>query len=111
MAFWVSGHKAIKLYKGEIKLASKGEAATATSNWEIKKLIFYLAMGIFAGVVGGMLGLGGGFIMGPLFIEMGVPPQVNNIAILKRISFYIDRITSSTTLLPPRPHQRLLVPT
>lgn len=29
-----------------------------------------------AGVVGGLLGLGGGFIMGPLFLELGVPPQV-----------------------------------
>jgi uncharacterized membrane protein YfcA len=29
-----------------------------------------------AGTVGGMLGLGGGFILGPLFLEMGIPPQV-----------------------------------
>lgn len=31
-----------------------------------------------AGVVGGLLGLGGGFIMGPLFLELGVPPQVDS---------------------------------
>lgn len=31
-----------------------------------------------AGVVGGMLGLGGGFILGPLFLELGVPPQVSS---------------------------------
>ncbi|KHG04871.1 hypothetical protein F383_28778 [Gossypium arboreum] len=31
-----------------------------------------------AGVVGGLLGLGGGFIMGPLFLELGVPPQVSS---------------------------------
>lgn len=30
-----------------------------------------------AGIVGGLLGLGGGFIMGPLFLELGVPPQVS----------------------------------
>lgn len=33
--------------------------------------------GISAGIVGGLLGLGGGFIMGPLFLELGVPPQVS----------------------------------
>ncbi|XP_031282659.1 sulfite exporter TauE/SafE family protein 3-like [Pistacia vera] len=29
-----------------------------------------------AGLVGGLLGIGGGFIMGPLFLELGIPPQV-----------------------------------
>jgi len=29
-----------------------------------------------AGMVGGLLGLGGGFILGPLFLELGIPPQV-----------------------------------
>ncbi|TXG69053.1 hypothetical protein EZV62_003988 [Acer yangbiense] len=28
------------------------------------------------GLLGGMLGLGGGFILGPLFLELGIPPQV-----------------------------------
>jgi len=28
------------------------------------------------GMVGGLLGLGGGFILGPLFLEMVIPPQV-----------------------------------
>ncbi|KAG8486523.1 hypothetical protein CXB51_020030 [Gossypium anomalum] len=27
-------------------------------------------------MVGGLLGLGGGFILGPLFLELGIPPQV-----------------------------------
>ncbi|GFY86376.1 sulfite exporter TauE/SafE family protein [Actinidia rufa] len=30
----------------------------------------------FSGIVGGLLGLGGGFILGPLFLELGIPPQV-----------------------------------
>ncbi|TVU09237.1 hypothetical protein EJB05_42721 [Eragrostis curvula] len=29
-------------------------------------------------LVGGLLGLGGGFIMGPLFLELGIPPQVSS---------------------------------
>ncbi|KAF9620342.1 hypothetical protein IFM89_011077, partial [Coptis chinensis] len=31
---------------------------------------------LLTGVVGGLLGLGGGFILGPLFLELGIPPQV-----------------------------------
>ncbi|KAL2516172.1 Sulfite exporter TauE/SafE family protein [Forsythia ovata] len=34
--------------------------------------------GILAGIVGGLLGLGGGFILGPLFLELGIPPQVSS---------------------------------
>lgn len=40
------------------------------------KLIVYSFLGLVAGMVGGLLGLGGGFILGPLFLEMGIPPQV-----------------------------------
>jgi hypothetical protein len=31
---------------------------------------------LIVGIVGGLLGLGGGFILGPLFIGLGIPPQV-----------------------------------
>jgi uncharacterized membrane protein YfcA len=30
---------------------------------------------LIAGIVGGLLGLGGGFILGPLFIGLGIPPH------------------------------------
>jgi len=42
---------------------------------------------VLAGIVGGLLGLGGGFILGPLFLEMGVPPQVPS------LPFYYLQIT------------------
>lgn len=42
----------------------------------MQQLILCCCSGILAGVVGGLLGLGGGFILGPLFLELGVPPQV-----------------------------------
>ncbi|KAK8547421.1 hypothetical protein V6N13_098131 [Hibiscus sabdariffa] len=43
----------------------------------------YEAVSLYKGTrsrwrVGGLLGLGGGFIMGPLFLELGVPPQVSS---------------------------------
>ncbi|KAH6760636.1 Sulfite exporter TauE/SafE family protein [Perilla frutescens var. frutescens] len=71
----VSGYEALGLYKGWRKLGSKGEAGT---NFKVHQLLIYGLFGIIAGLVGGLLGLGGGFIMGPLFLELGVPPQVSS---------------------------------
>ena len=67
-------HQAINLYKGRRVIVSKGEAGT---NWGVCRLILYSFIGLFAGVLGGMLGLGGGFILNPVFLEIGIPPQVH----------------------------------
>ncbi|KAE8694026.1 ATP-dependent DNA helicase DDM1-like [Hibiscus syriacus] len=69
----VTAFEAICLYKGRRVIASKGKEVT---NWKIYQLLLYCSCGIIAGVVGGLLGLGGGFILGPLFLELGIPPQV-----------------------------------
>lgn len=71
----VSGYEGLSLYKGWRKLGSKGEAGT---NFKVHQLIIYGLFGVLAGLVGGLLGLGGGFIMGPLFLELGIPPQVSS---------------------------------
>lgn len=71
----VSGYEAVALYKGRRKIASKGDVST---EWRVHQLILYCACGIMAGVLGGLLGLGGGFVLGPLFLELGIPPQVYN---------------------------------
>ncbi|PNX83547.1 hypothetical protein L195_g039591, partial [Trifolium pratense] len=60
---------------GKRVIASKGDQQT---NWSVKQLILYCSIGIIAGIVGGLLGLGGGFILGPLFIGLGIPPQVSS---------------------------------
>ncbi|KAK9165559.1 hypothetical protein Scep_000750 [Stephania cephalantha] len=73
IAVSVSLYEAICLYKGKRVIASIGKE---TSNWKAHQLVFYCFCGILAGIVGGLLGLGGGFILGPLFLELGVPPQV-----------------------------------
>ncbi|XVF17880.1 hypothetical protein REPUB_Repub10bG0162800 [Reevesia pubescens] len=67
--------EAISLYKGTRVIASKGKEVT---NWKIYQILFYCSCGIIAGMVGGLLGLGGGFILGPLFLELGIPPQVTS---------------------------------
>ncbi|KAA3457211.1 Transmembrane protein TauE like protein [Gossypium australe] len=71
----VSSCEAVFLYKGRRKIASKGDVV---ANWRVHKLVIYCGFGVLAGVLGGMLGLGGGFILGPLFLEMGIPPQVSS---------------------------------
>lgn len=54
-------------------IKSKGKEIT---NLKIHQIFLYCLCGIIAGMVGGLLGLGGGFILGPLFLELGIPPQV-----------------------------------
>ncbi|KAK7839124.1 sulfite exporter TauE/SafE family protein 3 [Quercus suber] len=75
VTFGVSAYEAVNLYKGKRVIASKGEDGT---NWKVHQLVLYCSCGILAGVVGGLLGLGGGFILGPLFLELGIPPQVSS---------------------------------
>lgn len=69
----VAGYEAVSLYKGKRVISSKGDEG---SGFTVLQLVFYCFIGVLAGLVGGLLGLGGGFILGPVFLELGVPPQV-----------------------------------
>ncbi|XP_037493639.1 sulfite exporter TauE/SafE family protein 3 isoform X2 [Jatropha curcas] len=71
----VTIYQAVRLHKGQRRIASKGAAGT---DLRVVKLVMYCFCGFLAGAVGGLLGLGGGFILGPLFLEMGIPPQVSS---------------------------------
>ncbi|WOL09315.1 hypothetical protein Cni_G18068 [Canna indica] len=71
----VSGYEAVSLYRGKKVFSSKGGEET---KFTILQLVFYCSIGVLAGLVGGLLGLGGGFILGPVFLEIGVPPQVSS---------------------------------
>ncbi|XP_021804235.1 sulfite exporter TauE/SafE family protein 3-like, partial [Prunus avium] len=73
IAVSVTLFEAICLCKGTRVIASKGKEIT---NWKLHQIFLYCSCGIVAGMVGGLLGLGGGFILGPLFLELGIPPQV-----------------------------------
>ncbi|XP_020518310.1 sulfite exporter TauE/SafE family protein 3 isoform X3 [Amborella trichopoda] len=75
IAMGVSLYEAVSLYKGWRVIASNGDAGT---NWKIHQLVLYCFCGILAGIVGGLLGVGGGSILGPIFLELGVPPQVSS---------------------------------
>ncbi|XP_073129515.1 sulfite exporter TauE/SafE family protein 3-like isoform X2 [Henckelia pumila] len=75
VSFGVSGYQAICLYKGWRKIEFKGDEG---ANLQVLQLIAFGFFGVMAGIVGGLLGLGGEFIMGPLFLELGIPPQVSS---------------------------------
>lgn len=77
VAAGVSLYEAVSLYNGKRVIASKGNEVT---EWTIIRLVLYCLTGIVAGMVGGLLGLGGGFILGPLFLELGIPPQVRKLS-------------------------------
>jgi hypothetical protein len=47
----------------------------ASIEWSPTQLIFCAFCGLLSGTVGGLLGSGGGFILGPL-LELGFIPQV-----------------------------------
>uniref|UniRef100_A0A803KVV4 Sulfite exporter TauE/SafE family protein n=2 Tax=Chenopodium quinoa TaxID=63459 RepID=A0A803KVV4_CHEQI len=73
IAVSVTLYEAVGLYNGTKVLSSKGKEI---SSYKVHQIFLYSMCGVIAGMVGGLLGLGGGFIMGPLFLELGIPPQV-----------------------------------
>ncbi|PUZ70397.1 hypothetical protein GQ55_2G227000 [Panicum hallii var. hallii] len=75
VAVGVTMYEAHDLMTGKKVLSSKGSQQNALKP---RQLFVYCQLGIVAGLVGGLLGVGGGFIIGPLFLELGVPPQVSS---------------------------------
>ncbi|KAH1250889.1 Sulfite exporter TauE/SafE family protein 3 [Glycine max] len=73
IAVGMSSYEAVRLYKGKRIIASKGDQQ---SHWCVFQLVLFCACGTLAGMIAGLLGLGGGFILGPLFLGLGIPPQV-----------------------------------
>ena len=72
--------KAIQLYIRNKKTVPDVEGtliSVAELHWTMPMLCGCALVGLLAGTVGGLLGLGGGFILGPVFLEMGVPPEVS----------------------------------
>ncbi|CAJ1938425.1 unnamed protein product [Sphenostylis stenocarpa] len=73
IALGMSSYQAMRLYKGQSTIASKGDQQTQL---RVSHLILFCGCGTLAGTIAGLLGLGGGFIMAPLFLGLGIPPQV-----------------------------------
>ncbi|CAI9778960.1 unnamed protein product [Fraxinus pennsylvanica] len=79
VALAVFGYECVKLYKESKKRRKAGNLESiceAAIEWTGTNLAFCAVCGILGGTVGGLLGSGGGFILGPLLLEIGVIPQV-----------------------------------
>lgn len=79
VALVVYGFEAVKLYKESKERRMNGNMESvceATIQWSALQLAFCAFAGLLGGTVGGLLGSGGGFILGPLLLELGVIPQV-----------------------------------
>ncbi|XP_057983606.1 sulfite exporter TauE/SafE family protein 4 isoform X2 [Malania oleifera] len=79
IAMGVFGYEAVKLYRESKKRRTEGNrecVCEASINWTAVDLAFCSLCGILGGTVGGLLGSGGGFVLGPLLLEIGVIPQV-----------------------------------
>ncbi|KAL2616201.1 hypothetical protein AAZV13_08G112700 [Glycine max] len=84
IAVGMSSYQAMRLYKGQRIIGSKGDQQT---NWRVLQLILFCACGILAGTIAGLLGLGGGFILAPLFLGIGIPPQVASATSILAMAF------------------------
>ncbi|KAJ0714487.1 putative transmembrane protein TauE [Helianthus annuus] len=79
VALAVFGYECVKLYKESKKRRDTGNPESvceAAIDWAAPQLMFCAFCGVLGGTVGGLLGSGGGFILGPLLLEIGVMPQV-----------------------------------
>ncbi|KAK7261582.1 hypothetical protein RIF29_27896 [Crotalaria pallida] len=65
-------YQAIGLYQGWRFISSKDQG----THWPFHHLILASVCAVLAGIIGGLLGVGSGFVMGPLFLELGILPQV-----------------------------------
>lgn len=79
IAFGVFSWEATKLWRKSKERRMHGNlecVCEASIQWSALQLIFCALCGLLGGTVGGLLGSGGGFILGPLLLEIGVIPQV-----------------------------------
>ncbi|KAM1094262.1 hypothetical protein ACFX2B_009163 [Malus domestica] len=79
IALGVFGYESVKLCKEYKKRMSAGNTESiceASIAWTPIHIAFCALCGILGGTVGGLLGSGGGFVLGPLLLEIGVIPQV-----------------------------------
>ncbi|KAF9591722.1 hypothetical protein IFM89_006068 [Coptis chinensis] len=79
VALAVFGYEARKLYTESKKRRMCGNTESvceAEIQWTVLNIVFCALCGMLGGTVGGLLGSGGGFILGPLLLELGVIPQV-----------------------------------
>lgn len=66
--------------------------------WTTKLIILYPIYGLFAGCMAGFLGIGGGLILGPLLLDLGIHPIVST-ATSNFLVVFISCATTSQYIL------------
>lgn len=56
-------------------MAGRQDAVVAMAEMELRDLLVALPLGLLAGALAGLLGIGGGLIFAPLLLWMGLPPH------------------------------------
>lgn len=62
--------------------------------WSKKIIFHYPLVGLFGGMMAGLLGIGGGLILGPILLELGIHPIVSTAT-----SNFLVLFTSSSTTI------------
>lgn len=57
---------------------SENEYGEGEVQWGNKELLYYPCFAFVAGMMAGLLGIGGGMVIGPMLLEMGIIPQVKH---------------------------------
>lgn len=57
---------------------SENEYGAGEVQWGNKELLYYPCFAFIAGMLAGLLGIGGGMVIGPMLLEMGILPQVKH---------------------------------
>ncbi|KAL6622890.1 hypothetical protein ACP70R_032769 [Stipagrostis hirtigluma subsp. patula] len=68
-------YEALGLMSGKRVISSSGRQQDTL---KFRELFLYSLFGIVGGIMGGLLGISGGAIIGALFLELGIPPQVSS---------------------------------
>ena len=72
----IFGYKLVR--KHEAKVACDYPFHTNDVLWDASKLRFYAFFTFIAGIVAGLIGIGGGMVLGPLMLILGVHPRVSS---------------------------------
>ncbi|WVZ02561.1 hypothetical protein V8G54_023367 [Vigna mungo] len=88
----MSSYQTVRLYKGKRSIASKGDQQP---HWRVWQLIVFCCCGTLAD----LLGLCGGFISAPLFLGIGIPPQVASATSILVMAFSASMVVVEYYLL------------
>ena len=111
---WTLGFAVVfaqKLIKGHNEKVAVGyQFHPQDVHWDYAKTRFYAIFTFFAGIVAGLIGIGGGMVLGPLMLIAGIHPRsVCNetcsfflfIFLLLRVKFWVLLSDSPKSNLPP----------